>query len=437
METRVIPAYPTSANHPHLSWPHRDLALLLIAALLSFSMWYFVDRIWAPPSDIHYSDLYPRWYGAQQLLLHNRDPYSAAVTNEIQIWSYGQVVDQTSPSQDEDRFAYPLYVVLLLAPTVRLPFDTVQVIFRYLNLLFAFAMILAWLRFVRWRSSSGILGAIVLLSFTSFPILESLYLQQPVVFAVLCLALAAAAIRNGWFIIGGMFFSLATIKPQLVPLLTVWLLVWAVSEWKSRKGLLIGMGLTMSVLLGTAQYLVPTWIPEWIAGLGAYQRYTKNSSILEVLLTHGIAIPVSIVLIVAAGVLAWKARHAPADSERFVFIFCLLLIVTVVVIPTIYPTGQLVILPSLYWSLKYSREAMARGGKSTRLGFVALWSLFSWPFVSSLLMLLANLFVPLSSLRRMWLVPVSTLLLVPLSALVLFGLLVANHAFSDRTQRAT
>jgi hypothetical protein len=34
------------------------------------------------------SDLYPRWLGAREALLHNQDPYSTAVTREIQLGLY-------------------------------------------------------------------------------------------------------------------------------------------------------------------------------------------------------------------------------------------------------------------------------------------------------------------------------------------------------------
>jgi hypothetical protein len=44
------------------------------------------------------TDLYPRWYGAREVLLHHRDPYSAEVTEEIQLAYEGR----------EQRFNYPL-----------------------------------------------------------------------------------------------------------------------------------------------------------------------------------------------------------------------------------------------------------------------------------------------------------------------------------------
>src|SRR5262245_58855791 len=57
------------------------------------------------------SDLYPRWFGARELLLNHRDPYGPEVSAEIQRGYWGREIDPTNPDdpKDENRFAYPLY----------------------------------------------------------------------------------------------------------------------------------------------------------------------------------------------------------------------------------------------------------------------------------------------------------------------------------------
>jgi len=378
-------------------------------------MWFYVDRIWAPPPEMHYSDLYPRWYGSRELLLHGRDPYGPEVTHEIQLWAYGRPVDTingTGP-RDENRFAYPLYIAFLLAPTVRLPFATVQKFFWTLDPLLALAGICLWLDMLGWRSSRPIWGAVLLLSFASFPVLESIYLQQPGLLAVLFLAGAGAALTRRRLGLAGALFGLASIKPQLVALLTAWLLVWAFSEWRSRKRLVLGFGITMLVLLGFSELLLPGWFGEWVKGVRAYQHYTGNTSILSTLLTHWGGTAAAITLLVALATIVWPLRHEAAQSDRFRFAFVLILAVTVVVIPTVYPTGQVVLLPALYWLLKnFPRIWVA--GRATRLAYVALWSLLGWPWLAAFALILVSLFLPF--IRKFWIVPVSTLLLVPLTA---------------------
>ena len=70
-------------------------------------MWFYVERILVPyqiaDAAAHgrprgnLSDLYPRWLGARELLLHHRNPYSADITIEIQKGYYGRALDPARP----------------------------------------------------------------------------------------------------------------------------------------------------------------------------------------------------------------------------------------------------------------------------------------------------------------------------------------------------
>src|ERR1700756_2839096 len=100
--------------------------------MLGASMWFYVQRVLIshqiadaiahgrPRGNL--SDLYPRWLGARELLRHGRNPYSAEITREIQQGYYGRPLDPTRSEDPKDQqgFAYPAYIVFLLAPTVAL-----------------------------------------------------------------------------------------------------------------------------------------------------------------------------------------------------------------------------------------------------------------------------------------------------------------------------
>src|SRR3954463_7941006 len=116
----------------------RQPFILLGAVLLSAAMWVWVQAIAVPHQQAesaergrprgNLSDLYPRWLGARELLLHHRDPYSPEVPREIQAGYYGRPLEpgRTDEPKDQQGFAYPVHVVFLLAPTVGLPFPLVQ-----------------------------------------------------------------------------------------------------------------------------------------------------------------------------------------------------------------------------------------------------------------------------------------------------------------------
>src|ERR1700736_5926543 len=99
------------------------------------------------------SDLYPRWLGARELLLHERNPYGREITLETQQGYYGRVLDPSRPEDPKDQqgFAYPVYVVFILAPLIRLSFHDVQIVFRWLLIGLTAGSVLLWLRTLRWR----------------------------------------------------------------------------------------------------------------------------------------------------------------------------------------------------------------------------------------------------------------------------------------------
>jgi len=407
------------AKAPH-SW-------LMVAALLSFSMWYYVDRVWAPPVDIHFSDLYPRWYGARELLLRGSDPYGPTVTRGIQVWSYGRPVNPTDPREpkDEDRFTYPVYMAFLLAPTVHFRFEIVQRIFSVLLPLLAFAAVPLWLLMLGWRPSRPILGALLLLSFTSFPVLESIYVQQPVLLAAALLAGACAALSRGHLRFAGALLALATIKPQLCALLVLWLMVWAFSDWRCRRTFAWGFGITMILLAGGSEILVPGWIGEFSEAIQAYPLYTGNASILTLWFGKIGGEIAAAVIPAAVMFLAARLRHRPAESPEFHYVLCSILATTLVIIPTIYPTGQVVLLPAQLLLLR-DFQKIWRLGSALRLAYFAVASLIAWPWVSSLVFMFTAWVRPVSELRKLWIVPVSSIPLIPFSTLLLFGLMVAH-----------
>src|SRR5215831_5664662 len=157
---------------------------------MAASMWFYVQRILVPYQQTdaarhdrprgNLSDLYPRWLGARELLLYGRDPYSREVTREIQQGYYGRALDPNRPEdpKDEERFAYPVYVAFLLAPTVHLRFSVVQTGFRWILAILTLASVPLWLGVVRWRPSAPLATTLAIYVMGSFPVVQGIKLQQ-------------------------------------------------------------------------------------------------------------------------------------------------------------------------------------------------------------------------------------------------------------------
>src|SRR5579862_9857352 len=239
---------------------------VLLALLLTGSMWFYVQKVLAPhqrtEAAIHgwprgnLSDLYPRWLGARELLLHHRDPYSAEITREIQIGYYGRPLDpsRADDPKDQQRFAYPVYVVFLMAPTIQMPFPAAQAIFKWVFVWLTLLSIPLWLRVVSWRPPLLVVAILTILAFGSFAVVQGIKLQQLSLVVNGIMAGSAAALVTGYFSLAGFLLALATFKPQLALPMAAWLMLWAVSDWRRRQKFVWSFVLTMAALLAASEY---------------------------------------------------------------------------------------------------------------------------------------------------------------------------------------
>src|SRR5713226_3353208 len=183
---------------------HKPLWLVLAAAVFAVGMWTYADRVLIPYQKAdaaahdrprgNLSDLYPRWVGARELLLHGRDPYSPEVTREIQVGFYGRPLDPSRPDdpRDEEGFAYPVYVVFCLAPMIGSPFAIVQKAFYWALLLLTCATTLIWLRVLRRSAPLWIQISLLALTMGSPAVMQGLKLQQMSLLVAGLIAIAIA-----------------------------------------------------------------------------------------------------------------------------------------------------------------------------------------------------------------------------------------------------
>jgi Glycosyltransferase family 87 len=423
---------------------------LLLALLSAASMWFYVQWVLVPyqkaDAAVHgrprgnLSDLYPRWLGARELLLHHRDPYSPDVTREIQSGYYGRPLDpqrmddpRFNEPKDQQGFAYPLHVIFLLAPTIDLPFPVVQTGFRWLLVILTLVSVLLWLRALRWRPSIASTAILILLTFGSYAVVQGIKLQQLTLVVSALLAGCAAALVAGIFSLAGFLLALATIKPQLALPIAGWLLLWAVSDWRRRQLFVWSFALTTAIFLGASEYVLPGWIGQFRDAIAAYRQYTGGAgSLLDVLATPGLGKILSAVAVLAVVIAGWKVRHASHDSEAFSTMLALVLAVTLVIVPSFAPYNHVLLLPAVFLIAISWRKLWGRGGLSRLACGVALL-VVAWPWVASCGLMLASRFLPASSIQKAWAAPLYTSLGIPLVVLGLLSLCARDRLKTSST----
>ena len=366
------------------------------AALAAVSMWFYVQRVLIPyeraDASAHerprgnLSDLYPRWLGARELLLHRLNPYSEQVTLEIQKGYYGRVLDSSRPNDPKDRqgFAYPVYVVFLLAPFVGFPFPPVQTVFYWMLLGLTAGSVGLWLRALPWRLPTLGIALAMALTLGSFPVVQGIKLQQLSLLVAALLSGSVACVAAGSLLGGGILLALATIKPQLAWPLVAWLLCWAANDWRTRRKLAYGFGLTMALLLTAAEIVLPGWWGMFAEALRQYHRYTQNQSVLDQLAPWAFAGKILAGFAVFACVfLLWKLRREFSDPLVFGRATALVLALTVLIVPMFAPYNQVLLLPAIMLLVRDRAEFTSRS-RALRLLYLAGALVVAWQWIASL-----------------------------------------------------
>ena len=411
----------------------QPVARLFVAIVLFAFMWFYVQHILIPHQQQEaaatgrprgmLSDLYPRWLGARELLLHHRDPYGPEVTREIQAGYYGRPLDPSRPGdpKDQQAFAYPVFVVFLLAPTVSLPFEEIKPAFTWVLVFLLAGTVWLWLRALGWKISNIDQLSIIVLTLGTFQVAQGLKLQQLSLAVSALLAAAVALITAGQLLTAGAFLALALIKPQLSLPLLAWLIVWGTGNFRSRWRLLAGFVIAAALLLAGAQNILPGWTREFRDAIVAYRQYTGGAqSLLEMLLGATLGRLADVSLVLTCGVLGWLSRDKAQASEEFLLVTTLVLSVTVVIVPMVALYNQVLLVPAIL-ILVQSREKLWRAGKWTRFLalLVLLWGI--WPWFATGFLAIASVVIKPSMLLKLWFLPLHATLTLPIliTALVL------------------
>jgi glycosyl transferase family 87 len=402
--------------------------LLLVAAFCAFSMWFYVDHILVPYQRSeavrtgrprgNLSDLYPRWLGARELLLHGSDPYSPEMTRRIQIGYYGRVLDPHRPNDPKDQaaFAYPIYVVFILSPLIYADSATVLRVFSSLVALLTIASIFLWQRALRYRPSWLLTAGIILLTLGSFQVLQGIKLQQISLLIAALIAGCAAALADGYLILAGFLLALATVKPQLGVPVAGFLALWAIGDWRRRRSFLLSFAVCCLILVLAGEWVLPGWITEFRHAVRAYIEYTGGNSLLQELAGVTFGSLLSLALILLTAILCWRIRRSEAGSRAFSWTFALVLAVTIVVIPSFATYNHVLLLPALLM-LASEGPALWRT-PALRISLVVLTLAMVWPWIGSVALSLIHLLLPRFPVENAWKVPLYTILLIPLLVLV-------------------
>ncbi|MGB3630629.1 MAG: glycosyltransferase 87 family protein [Terracidiphilus sp.] len=313
---------------------------LLLALTLVVSGWFYGLKISTmgleamgkaiPP----FVDLFPAWYGTREVVLHHGDPYSDEVTAQIQKAIY----DRTASSgMDQQRFAYPVFSVILFFPFALAPLPLAE----KLAFLVFVALTVASIAWWTGKMTARRLLLATLLAAATFPCYYVLIALQPTLLIASAMAAACAAARRGRLLLSGVLLALACVKPQLAIGILIPLFAWAIHDIRRRWTLplaFLGAGVA---LFAFGQLILPGWVPEWLGVVRAYAGYARATSAISSLgRLPGTVLAVAIVAAVA--IATWRHR----DDLPFTSALC---VSTVLLVVPLHLYDQFLLLVPALW----------------------------------------------------------------------------------------
>lgn len=260
-----------------------------------------------------HTDLMPRWIGSRAAL-EGENPYSAEVLRQIQTAYYGHPVSG-SENLDPQLFLYPAPIILFIAPLTRLSWQATGLVF-----LLIICPMLIWSFWLCIRSlglhlSTSRTAVILLLAFFSLPVMWGLRLQQPTLAVAILIFAAMFLLTRDHELVPGMLLAMATIKPQLVLPLLVWLCLWAVVQ--RRWVLPASFTGALTLIWYATDRIVPHWFSLWRASLRDYSGATRSAFPLEAPFGHWVGLAITVALTAACGITFWRMRRCAPGSPEF------------------------------------------------------------------------------------------------------------------------
>lgn len=245
--------------------------IILVAAILAGMTWANYRFALSSPGG---NDFVPRWLGTRLFLTNGIDPYSEQATLQIQRYIFGR---PARPSEDQSLFVYPFYSIFVFAPFSLIEdFDMARAVWMTVLEVSVFVIAGLSISLARWRISRSMLVLLMLFTALWYHSVRPIVNGNPSVLVALFLTLAFFAIYVKHDVWAGFLLALSTIKPQMVVLVCIFVLLWAVFQ---RRWLIVSSFFgSLGLMVFSTMILVPNWPLENLGQLIAYPQYTMPGS---------------------------------------------------------------------------------------------------------------------------------------------------------------
>lgn len=274
------------------------------------------------------TDFLVHWLGTRAYFTEGISPYSDQVAVQIQNMVYGRTA---LPGEHELRVAYPFYSVILFFPLALIQdFTVARAVWMTILEIGLIALTLVSIQLTTWRPKNWMMILLLVFSLLWYHGLRSLINGNVVILIALGVAGAFYAIKNKYDEMAGVLLALTTIKPQVVLLVVLYVLIWAIFQRRYR--IIAWFFITMALMVACATLLIPDWIMQNLREVMRYPGYNPPGTPASALATWFPALGPRIGTIISLAVIVimivewWLARHQ--EYRHFLWTGCLTLVLS-------------------------------------------------------------------------------------------------------------
>lgn len=355
------------------------------------------------------NDFLVHWVGTRAFFIDGLSPYSDEVAIRIQTIAYGR---PAQAGEHELRVAYPLYSTFVFGPFALISdFALARAIWMTILEISIGLITYLSLQLTRWRPSTGMLVLIYLFAFLWYHSFRPLINGNAVILVTLWIVGAFLAIQSNKDELAGFLLGLATIKPQVIVLLFIFVLWWAAT--RRRWKLVLWMVGTVVILSIISTLLLPPWILENLREVIRYPGYnppgTPGAAFAQWWPAIGKQVGWVITFLMAILLLLEWLAALKKEFRAFLWTACLTLVASQWIGIQTDPGNFIVLLIPLIlvfsvWGARWKRSGLILTFTGMLLLFVGIWALF------------------LTTIERSAQPVQSPVMFFPLPAFVLFGL---------------
>jgi hypothetical protein len=256
------------------------------------------------------------------------------------------------------------------------------------------------------------------LTLGSLPVLQGLKLQQLTLLVAALCAAAMALLAAGRPIAAGILLSLATIKPQLLLPLLLWLALWSLGDLRRRYRWAASFVILTVFLCGVSEWVLPHWSGRFWQAIVAYRQYAQAIPMLEAILPYPWGRVVEVMFVAMAGMLCFKRIKPPEHTVVFQASTCLLMSLTVLTVPKFALYNQVLLLPAILLFAR-DRRTIWEGNFIGRTLLIMVTILLAWPGLSCTVLAGLSFIWPQETVERAWSVPLWTVPQIPVGVAAL------------------